>query len=87
MLYAKSAGAVESRRAVESAESRLDEAVKLNPRFEQAILLLSELKIRKGVPAPAVDLLVPLIRNGRRSLRRTTCSAPPIWPNKRRTMR
>ena len=60
LLYANSAGAMESRRAVESAESRLDEAVKLNPRFEQAILLLSELKIRKGVPAPAVDLLVPL---------------------------
>jgi tetratricopeptide (TPR) repeat protein len=62
LLYAKSAGAVESRRAVETAESRLDEAVKLNPRFEQAILLLAELKIRKGVPAPAVDLLVPLIK-------------------------
>jgi tetratricopeptide (TPR) repeat protein len=62
LLYAKSAGAVESRRAVESAESRLDEAVKLNPRFEQAILLLSELKIRKGVPASAVDLLPPLIK-------------------------
>jgi tetratricopeptide (TPR) repeat protein len=62
LLYASSAGAVESRRAVESAESRLDEAVKLNPHFEQAILLLAELKIRKGVPAPAVDLLVPLIK-------------------------
>ena len=52
LLYAKSAAAVEGRSAVESAESRLDEAVKLNPRFEQAILLLAELKIRKGVPAP-----------------------------------
>jgi len=62
LLYAKSAGAVESRRAVETAESRLDEAVNLNLRFEQAILLLAELKIRKGVPAPAVDLLVPLIK-------------------------
>ena len=62
LLYAKSAGAVESRRAVESAESRLDEAVKLNPRFEEATLLLAELKIRKGVPAPAVDLLVPLTK-------------------------
>src|SRR5262249_4192032 len=62
LLYAKSAGAVESRKAVETAESRLDEAVKLNPRFEQAILLLAELKIRKGVPAPAVDLLAPLIK-------------------------
>ena len=62
LVYANSVGAMESRRAVESAESRLDEAVKLNPHFEQAILLLSELKIRKGVPAAAVDLLVPLIK-------------------------
>ena len=31
-----------ARKAVESAESRLDEAVKLNPDFEQAILLLAE---------------------------------------------
>ena len=53
---------MESRRAVESAERCLDETVKLNPRFEQAILLLSELKIRKGLPTPAVDLLVPLIK-------------------------
>src|SRR5262249_15990753 len=62
LLYAKSAGVVGSGRAVETAASRLDEAVKLNPRFEQAILLLAELKIRKGVPAAAVDLLVPLIK-------------------------
>jgi tetratricopeptide (TPR) repeat protein len=62
LLYAKSAGAAESRRAVESAESRLDEAVKLNPSFEQAILLLAELKIRKGTPAAAVDLLAPLTK-------------------------
>jgi tetratricopeptide (TPR) repeat protein len=62
LLYAQSAGVAESRRAVESAESRLDEAVKLNPSFEQAILLLAELKIRKGVPAAAVDLLTPLTK-------------------------
>src|SRR5262249_12861271 len=62
LLYAKSAGAAESRRAVESAESRLDEAVKLNPSFEQAILLLAELKIRKGIFAAAVDLLAPLTK-------------------------
>jgi tetratricopeptide (TPR) repeat protein len=62
LLYAKSAGAVESRRAVESAESRLAEAIKLNPQFAQATLLLAELKIRKGVAAAAVDLLAPLTK-------------------------
>jgi tetratricopeptide (TPR) repeat protein len=62
LLYAKSAGVVESRRAVESAESRLDEAIKLNPHFDEAILLLAELKMRKGIPAAAVDLLAPLIK-------------------------
>src|SRR5262245_33919664 len=62
LLYAKSAGVAESRRAVQSAESRLDEAVKLNPSFEQAIMLLAELKIRKGIPAAAVDLLAPLTK-------------------------
>jgi tetratricopeptide (TPR) repeat protein len=62
LLYAKSAGAAESRNALEQAESRLDEAVKLNPHFDQAIMLLAELKIRKGVPAAAVDLLAPLVK-------------------------
>src|SRR5262245_47649717 len=62
LLYAKSAGVVESRRAVESAESRLDEAIKLNPHFDEAILLLAELKMSKGIPAAAVDLLAPLIK-------------------------
>ena len=36
--------------------------IKLDPHFEQAILLLSELKIRKGSAAAAVDLLLPLIK-------------------------
>src|SRR5262245_46825201 len=62
LLYAKSAGAVESRNALESAERRLAEAIKLNPHFNEAILLLAELKIRKGVPAAAVDLLAPLTK-------------------------
>ena len=62
LLYAKSAGVAESRNAVESAESRLDEAIKLDPHFDQAILLLAELKMRKGTPAAAVDLLAPLIK-------------------------
>src|SRR6185312_7669199 len=45
-----------------SAEANLGEAIKLNPGLEGAILALSELKIRKGSPAAAVDLLQPLIR-------------------------
>ena len=62
LLYAKTASPVESRKASEAAENSLIEAIKLAPHFEQAILLLSELKIRKGNPAAAVDLLVPLIK-------------------------
>jgi tetratricopeptide (TPR) repeat protein len=62
LLYAKSAGVAESRKAVESAESRLNEAIKFDPHFDQAILLLAELKIRKGIPAAAVDLLAPLTK-------------------------
>ena len=62
LLYAKSASAVDSRKAVESAESSLNEAIQLDPHFDQAILLLAELKIRKGIPAAAVDLLAPLTK-------------------------
>src|SRR5262245_1365580 len=62
LLYAKSAGAVESRNALEKAESRLDEAIKLNAHFDEAIMLLAELKMRKGIPAAAVDLLAPVVK-------------------------
>jgi len=50
------------RKAVEAAESRLSEAVGLQPRFDQAAMLLAELKIRKGNPAAAVELLEPLTK-------------------------
>src|SRR5215471_14053025 len=50
------------RKAVEAAESRLNEAVGLQPRFDQAAMLLAELKIRKGNPAAAVELLEPLTK-------------------------
>ena len=53
---------MEARKAIEGAENRLSEATKLAPQFEQAILLLSDLKIRKGNPAAAIDLLLPLIK-------------------------
>ena len=53
---------MDSQKAIEGAENRLSEATKLAPQFEQAILLLSDLKIKKGNPAAAVDLLVPFIK-------------------------
>jgi tetratricopeptide (TPR) repeat protein len=62
LLYAQSAGTVDRRKAFEGAEKSLDDAVKLNPRFEQAVLLLAKLKIDKGSPAAAVDLLAPFIK-------------------------
>jgi tetratricopeptide (TPR) repeat protein len=62
LLSAQNASPVNSRNAIEEAERSLSEAVQLAPRFEQAILLLAELKIRKGSPAAAVDLLLPLTR-------------------------
>src|SRR5215813_486 len=51
-----------SRNAVEAADTRLKEAIALDARFDQAILLLADVKIRKGIPAAAVDLLAPLVK-------------------------
>jgi tetratricopeptide (TPR) repeat protein len=62
LLSAQNASPVNSRNAIEEAESSLNEAVKLNPRFDQAILLLAELKLRKGNPAAAADLLIPVTK-------------------------
>jgi tetratricopeptide (TPR) repeat protein len=62
LLFSNSAGVANSREAITNAESNLDLAIKLDPHFEPAILRLAELKIRKGVPAAAVDLLVPLTK-------------------------
>jgi tetratricopeptide (TPR) repeat protein len=50
------------RKAVDAAESRLNEAVGLQPRFGQAATVLAELKLRKGNPAAAVELLEPLTK-------------------------
>jgi tetratricopeptide (TPR) repeat protein len=50
------------RKAVEGAETRLNEAVALQPLFDQAAMLLAELKIRKGNPAAAVELLEPVTK-------------------------
>jgi tetratricopeptide (TPR) repeat protein len=62
LRYAKSASAVDSQKAVNGAETSLNDAIKLDPHFAQATLLLAELKIAKGSPAAAVDLLAPLIK-------------------------
>src|SRR5262245_30365928 len=62
LLSAQNASPVNSRNATEEAERSLSEAIKINSRFEQAILLLAERKLRKGNPAAAVDLLLPLTK-------------------------
>jgi cellulose synthase operon protein C len=64
LLYSNSKDLRSTKRrgAIEAAESRLNEAVALQPRFDQAAMLLAELKIRKGSPAAAVELLEPLTK-------------------------
>jgi tetratricopeptide (TPR) repeat protein len=62
LLYAKSVSPAENRKAADSAESNLTEAIKLDSHFAPAILLLSELKIQKGAADAAVDLLASLIK-------------------------
>jgi tetratricopeptide (TPR) repeat protein len=64
LLYAnsKDLSTANRREAVDAAESRLNEAVGLQPLFDQAAMLLAELKIRKGNPAAAVELLEPLTK-------------------------
>ena len=62
LLFAKDASDANNRNAVENAERRLNEAINLQPRFDQAATLLAELRIRKGNPAAAVDLLEPMTK-------------------------
>ena len=62
LLSAKSASVVEARNAMERAETRLNDAIKLDPHLDAAALLLAEIKIRKGSPAAAMDLLAPLVK-------------------------
>src|SRR5215470_11933628 len=64
LLYSNSKDLSEANRrnAVDAAESRLNEAEGLEPRFDQAAMLLAELKIRKGSPAAAVELLEPVTK-------------------------
>jgi tetratricopeptide (TPR) repeat protein len=65
LLYAKDGkdlSDVTRRNLVDNAEKNLNDALNLQPRFEQAAILLAELKIRKGNPAAAVDLLLPVTK-------------------------
>jgi tetratricopeptide (TPR) repeat protein len=64
LLYSNSKDLSDANRrdAVDAAERRLNEAVGLQPRFDQAARLLAELKLRKGNPAAAVELLEPLTK-------------------------
>jgi len=65
LLYAKDGkdlSDVTRRNLVDNAEKTLTDAVNLQPRFDQAAILLAELKIRKGNPAAAVDLLLPVTK-------------------------
>lgn len=62
LLSANNANEVNARNATESAENRLSEAIKLDPKLEPAVLLFAELKIRKGSGAAAIDPLQELIK-------------------------
>lgn len=62
LLSTKGASETAARNAVETAESNLSEAVSLDPRLEQAVLLFSELKMRRGSAAAAIDPLLRLIK-------------------------
>lgn len=61
LMVARTVDAVNARKYVDSAEGLLTSALQLAPTFDQAALLLADLKIRKGSGASAVDLLTPLI--------------------------
>ena len=62
LLSAVNASEVNLRNATESAENRVSEAVKLDPKLEPAVLLFAELKIRKGSAAAAIEPLKELIK-------------------------
>jgi len=61
-LAAKNAGLSERRELEQAAEGNLNLAFQLDPSFAPAVMLLAELKIRKGVAAAAEDMLGPLIK-------------------------
>jgi len=59
---AKTASPVDSRNAITAVETSLDAAIKLNPKLHQASLLLAEIKLSKGNPAAAQNLLLPVVK-------------------------
>lgn len=63
LLSAKNANEANARIATESAENRLSDAIKLDPKLEPAVLLFAELKIRKGSAAAAIEPLRELIKD------------------------
>src|SRR5262249_4924099 len=62
LLSARSTSLVHKSNAVERAENLLNDALKLDPTLNAATVLLAEIKIAKGSPAAAVDLLAPLVK-------------------------
>jgi tetratricopeptide (TPR) repeat protein len=62
LLNAINANEVRRRNLTEVAENNLNVAIKLDPQFDQATLLLADLKMRKGIPAATVDLLAQLTK-------------------------
>lgn len=63
LLSANNASEVNARTATDNAENRLSDAVKLDPKLEPAVLLYSELKIRKGSAAAAIEPLRELVKD------------------------
>src|SRR5262245_61868543 len=62
LLSARSTSLVHKSNAVERAENLLNDALKLDPTLNAATVLLAEIKIAKGSPTSAVDLLAPLVK-------------------------
>jgi tetratricopeptide (TPR) repeat protein len=62
LLSAKTTSLAEKRSAAQRAETVLDDALKLDPTLNAATVLLAEIKIAKGIPAAAVELLTPLVK-------------------------
>ena len=52
LRLAEGAGLINARNALDNAERRLTEAVKLDPQFEPAVLSFADLEIRRGRPQP-----------------------------------
>ena len=87
LAFAGRANPVRARDAVDKAASRLIEAIKLDPRFAEAILLYAELQIRSGNAAVVLDSLVQLVKEQPQIAKRTTCSWRPIGRCRKTTKR